>query len=78
MSFRARGGRGGRGGFRGGGRGRGRGGGRGGFQQDMGPPETVVGKSDNACACIDFNRVVVDIARHWQCHDISINADYHK
>ena len=41
MSFRGRGGRG-RGG--GGGRGGWRGRGRGGDQQDMGPPETVVGK----------------------------------
>ena len=42
MSFRGRGGRG-RGGG-GGGRGGWRGRGRGGYQQDMGPPETVVGK----------------------------------
>ena len=43
MSFRGRGGRG-RGGG-GGGRGGWRGRGRGGYQQDMGPPETVVGKA---------------------------------
>ena len=42
MSFRGRGGRG-RGGG-GGGRGGWRGRGRGGYQQDVGPPETVVGK----------------------------------
>ena len=42
MSFRGRGGRG-RGGG-GGGRGGWRGRGRGGYQQDMGPPETVVGE----------------------------------